>query len=169
MEAACALYFFHRKGVLQKLVHQLKYKGRSDIGFYLGGLAGHLLKREPDYRKFDFLVPVPLHPAKQKKRGYNQAEVIARGISSVTGIPVNTRLLIRRQFTESQTQKGRYQRFENMRSVFELREASIRVPASVLLVDDIITTGSTLEAAALVLQDAGFSTGVVALAWAETR
>ncbi len=162
---ATALFRFEKGSRYQSLLHLLKYKGRKDIGFFLGKLLGQELK-DTIYSSADVIIPVPLHPAKERKRGYNQSEIIAEGISHIMEIPINTTMLSRCINTASQTRKNRIERWENMKDVFHLHtipEAGLRV----LLVDDVITTGATMEACALILtEDAGTEVFAVSLAYA---
>jgi predicted amidophosphoribosyltransferase len=111
---------------------------------------------------------VPIHPAKEKKRGYNQCTAVAMGISAVLNIPVNTTNLYRNKQTDSQTKKSRYQRFENMRSVFRVRDTWVLKNKHIILVDDVITTGATIEACSLAILDCEVSRlSIVALAFTE--
>ena len=154
--AAMAMLYFRKGTKVQKLIHQLKYRSQPALGFRLGVLLGERLapaKSSDDQP--DLIIPVPLHPSKQRSRGYNQSEMIAEGISSVLHIPVGSSQLIRQRSTGTQTKKNRYKRFENMQAVFSVPDGAALVGKHVLLVDDVITTGSTLEACAGVLLSAG--------------
>jgi ComF family protein len=146
IQTAAAYAYFTKQSVMQQLLHQLKYKGRKDVGLYLGNLMGETIKRSKRCADIDALVPLPLHFMKQKKRGYNQAQVICEGIAEATEIPVYDDVIIRRTKTDTQTRKNRLQRWRNIEGKFELaRDMSIR-NKHILLVDDVITTGATLEA-----------------------
>ena len=165
IEAATAFLYFKKGGSVQNLMHQLKYKGEREIGEYLGRLFGIELETTPFYSAADLLIPVPLHPGKEKKRGYNQSHMIARGMSDILKIPVNTRDLVRRKFTETQTKKGRYSRWENVKEIFEVAEKENLANKKIILVDDVVTTGATLEACAKVLkEDAKSHVGIATLA-----
>ena len=145
-EAAGAAYYFTREGMLQHLIKQLKYHGNKEVGFYLGRQLGNYLMRTSRFNDVDVIIPLPLNPRKEKKRGYNQAAVIAEGINSIWPKPVNTKAVERRIFTETQTQKDRISRWQSMRNVFAITGGPALANKNILLVDDIITTGATLEA-----------------------
>jgi ComF family protein len=146
IQAACSEFYFSKASIVQQLIHELKYKGNTDIGFYLGEMVGRNLLASGRFSNIDLLLPLPLHPAKERKRGYNQAAIICNGISSVMNIPVSTGNLVRQRFTETQTRKHRDDRWENVDGSFAiLNEPALR-GKHILLVDDVITTGATLEA-----------------------
>jgi len=149
LEAATSLLRFEKGSKYQPLLHLLKYKGRAEIGMFLGKKLGIDLA-DSDYAKADYIIPVPLHPSKQKTRGYNQSEIIAQGVSAITGIPVMNDLLIRSRDTISQTHKSRIERWENMKQVFCLNytDRNFDEDTTFLLVDDVVTTGATIEACA---------------------
>lgn len=147
-----ALYY-HPENTVGALFNQFKYKQRSDLGIFLGQLlAKELLKFE---LSIDKIVPVPLHPTKQAKRGYNQAELLAKQISKQLNVPIDVEHFIRIQNTKSQTKKSRQQRYETMRNVFQVKNESVFQGKSILLVDDIVTTGATMLSCAEVLFEAG--------------
>lgn len=145
IEAAGSAFYFTKNSLLQKLVIALKYFGNKEIGFYLGTLTGLQLLESKRFDEVDVLVPLPLNPKKEKKRGYNQAAVIASGIASVFKKPVLEKGLERIIFTETQTQKDRISRWQNMQGVFAASADNILQGKHILLIDDIITTGATLE------------------------
>lgn len=138
-----SLVYFNKGGKIQQLLHELKYKANTDVGIVLGELIGNELKKLN--AKYDFIIPVPLHPKKEKLRGYNQALYIAKGINSVLKSSIDTELIIRTVFNESQTTKNRYNRFENTDTIFKCTNANIFNSKSILIVDDVITTGSTIN------------------------
>ncbi len=146
LESARALYPLKPQSVLQHTLHQLKYQHRPRIGYYLGEIAGRSLMRTEQLRGISALIPLPLHPSKKRKRGYNQAERICAGLAAVSGIPVWENLVIRTQFTETQTRKDRGERWDNMSGKFSLIDPEQAIGQHLLLVDDVITTGATLEA-----------------------
>jgi ComF family protein len=151
LEGATSLFRFEKGSRYQSLLHGLKYNGQKKIGIFLGKMLGAEIHDYP-FGRTDLIVPVPLHWKKERKRGYNQSEIIALGVSGVTGIPVNSGVLLRNRETDTQTMKSRYERWENMEHVFSLQEeASLLSGKTVLLIDDVVTTGSTLEACAEVL------------------
>lgn len=134
---------------MQQLVHQLKYRNQKELGIYMGKLAGHALSTR--FGHIDILVPLPLFPAKERKRGYNQSSLLCEGISRILEKPVLDKVVIRTTHTESQTKKNRVERWQNMEGKFELKDSSGISGKHVLLVDDVVTTGATLEACARVL------------------
>ena len=145
---------FNKKGIAQKLLHELKYNANPDLGSYLGkSFANHLHSRNGSLVA-DFLIPIPLYPKRQKERGYNQSEMIARGISQVYEIPVETNVLVKAKETASQTRKGRLARLENIQEGFQLANAEKITNKRLILVDDVATTGATLEACCNCLEKA---------------
>jgi ComF family protein len=151
LEGATSLFRFEKGSAYQSLLHLLKYKGGKNVGHFLGRMLGAEVAGTP-FVTAEVLVPVPLHKTRQKARGYNQSELIAAGVSAVTGIPVNTRILQRRTDTDSQTRKSRFERWENMESVFSAGvQAAAFANHTFLLIDDVVTTGSTLESCATIL------------------
>ena len=143
---ATSYYSFDKGGRVQHLLHQLKYKGRKDIGYKLGLLFGFELIQNIQFQEIDVIVPVPLHPRKQRTRGYNQSIEICKGISESMKRPIILDNLIRQVHTDSQTMKGRYERWENVSGIFSVKKSQIFSGKHLLLVDDVITTGATLEA-----------------------
>lgn len=141
---------FTKKGMSQSLLHQLKYKNRPEIGAELGRIYGSILHSVNLQNNWDEITPVPLHHLKQKRRGYNQSEQFANGLSESLGIPVNISLE-RVQFTETQTRKSRIERIENVSEVFKVKKESQLAGKRILLVDDVMTTGATLVSCANIL------------------
>ena len=140
-------YFFFQKGSsFQKLLHILKYKGNKEIGELMGKYAAIDLLDSPDFTSIDVILPVPLHPGKYKLRGYNQSEWIGKGLSVVLNRPMDTSTLIRARENTTQTKKTVFERYENTEGIFELKDTAVFAGKHVLLVDDVLTTGSTLEA-----------------------
>lgn len=164
IETAAAFYKFSKKSRVQQLLHQLKYKDNKEIGRFLGKLYGFELNKSPHFKGINYVIPVPLHPKKLKIRGYNQSEWIAIGLSESMNIPLNTNSLYRTEHSQSQTKKGRYNRWENVGSIFAIKNEEELKGKSVLLVDDVITTGATIEACATPLQQLGCKIYIVALA-----
>ncbi len=151
---AWAYYFFHKESKIQQLLHSLKYDNKPEIAQELGSRYGAEIKKSIEKIPFDVIVPVPLHFKKQKLRGYNQSEVFARGLEEQWAIPVNAYTLVRAVATETQTKKTRMQRWMNVEEIFLVKGTDL-VGRHVLLVDDVITTGATIEACAKALLDAG--------------
>ena len=145
---------FTKKGKSQALLHLLKYKNKPELGEELGRLYGLSLMEKGFAGFWDVLVAVPLHPLKKQRRGYNQSECFARGLSKVLGVPYRE-LLVRRKFTTTQTNKSRLERLENVDDVFALNDGQVTLGLRILLVDDILTTGATLCACAQTLLQGG--------------
>jgi ComF family protein len=127
-------------------MHQLKYKGNKDLGLQLGRLMGNALKNAARFNEIEVLVPLPLFPSKEKKRGYNQAMVLCEGMAEILSIPILDKVITRPQHTETQTQKGRIERWKNIEGKFQLIDPQAIQNKHLLLVDDVVTTGATLEA-----------------------
>ena len=143
---ASAYAYFSKDSVVQNFLHSLKYGSNKEAGIYMGRLIGRKLKLCEWNNDLYALIPLPLHSEKQKKRGYNQAEMICEGISSEMNVPVMNNVIVRSKNTESQTHKNRLERWNNIESKFELKKPAGIMNKHVLLVDDVITTGATLEA-----------------------
>lgn len=167
LEAAASFCYFTKGSNIQRLLHKLKYEGDREIGLYLGETYGRELKASILYDEIDLIIPVPLHPRKQRKRGYNQSEAIGQGLSRTLQAALETNVLFRKTNTSTQTRKTRYKRWENVENVFEVRRPDLIRDKNVLLVDDVITTGATLEAcAAALLTEQGVRVSVVSIAYA---
>lgn len=165
---AMAMLYFRKGSKVQQLIHRLKYKNQTELGIILGQMIGRKLLTADAYRTAELVIPVPLHPKKEKSRGYNQSKYIADGIAAIMDIPVSTTHLIRQRETTSQTKKSRYSRFENMQYVFTVCDPEAIKNKHILLVDDVVTTGSTLEASGIVLLNSGIGKlSIAALAFAE--
>ncbi len=162
IHAASAYLSFSKKSLVQRILHSIKYKGQEEFGEFMGRMHAHQLSYSDKFNIVDLCIPVPLHPEKIKKRGYNQSECIARGIVEVLKIPLEKNALQRSKHTETQTRKSRFSRFENMREVFFVSNKTSIENKHVLLVDDVITTGSTIESCVMVLLENGASSVSVA-------
>lgn len=149
---ATSLAYFADQGLLQHLIHSMKYKDKQNVGLFLGRELGKCIRQES--WDIDAIIPVPLHKKKELKRGYNQSNLIAHGIGDVIQVPVISNALIRTRYTESQTEKTREQRIENVHQAFSLTSPSIVASKHLLLIDDVLTTGATVEACASTLLNA---------------
>ena len=144
--SAAAYCYFKKGDKIQRVMHELKYKGNFQAGVEMGRLYGLDLVQSALFSTANFLVPVPLHDSRKRKRGYNQAEVIADGLSESMKIPVDIITLIRGTANETQTRKSHYERWENVDSIFKITDLEKFKNKHVIVVDDVITTGSTIEA-----------------------
>lgn len=147
VENTFALLYYRKGGHVQQILHHLKYKRCKEVGKELGEYYGKKLLITGKLSNIAYIIPIPLHPKKQKIRGYNQSEWIAMGLSNATGIPYNTKLLIRNTFTETQTKKNRYNRWENVKDVFQINDKEKLANKHVIICDDVLTTGATTESA----------------------
>ena len=143
---ASAMFFFKKGGSVQQLIHEFKYRGHHEIGTYLGNKYGYKLKAEEGYADIAKVIPIPLHPKKLRKRGFNQAEIFASGMAETMHADLDTHSVKRVISTSTQTKKSRYKRWENVSGIFEITDPAGLVNKHILLVDDVITTGSTMEA-----------------------
>ena len=153
LEFGLSSFVFVKKGKIQKLMHELKYRGNTEVGEVLGIELGKEIKKLEGVTQVDFVVPVPLHPKKLKLRGYNQSDFIANGVAKVLGCEVGSDILLRNHFTESQTKKSKYERWENVGSVFQINRKDEIKNKHILIVDDVVTTGSTIEACCIALKE----------------
>lgn len=145
---ACSLLYYNKDGIGPKIIAEIKYRGNQNFGFWLGTYYATQLSQCDFFDGMDCIIPIPLHPQKQWKRGFNQAEKIAAGISSVSELPLETNILHRAKANTTQTRKSMYERWLNTRDVFITKNPERLENKHILLVDDVLTTGSTLEAAA---------------------
>ncbi len=146
--AAGALFHFTNGGRAQSLIHSLKYEGKREVGIQLGKIYGRELNETETFREVDGIVPVPLHPKKEKLRGYNQSDVFAEGLADAMEKPWWREVLQRKKMTESQTRKDAAARLANVETIFEVKNTDKWRGKHLLLVDDVVTTGATLEACA---------------------
>ena len=145
LEMAASFVFFHKGGNVQEMLHQLKYQGKKEIGHFLGELYAYELGDAVQFRDVEVIIPVPLHPKKLRKRGYNQSQCFAEGLSKVWKVPVETDCLYRKLHTATQTRKSRYERWENVEDIFGIRNEDKISGKHILLVDDVNDTGDTLK------------------------
>ena len=153
LESAAALFYFSRLSKTQHLIHKIKYEDKREAATELGRLMGYKLLQSPHFQGICTILPVPMHTRKQILRGYNQAESFATGLSEVLQIPVENKVLRKIKATDSQTRKNRWERLENTADVFEASTPSVFRDKHVLIVDDVLTTGATLEACALAITE----------------
>lgn len=149
--AATSLLYFRKKGKTQRLIHQLKYKNQQKIGVLTGQLLADELKNSPRFKGLDGVIIVPMHPKKERKRGYNQVTSFGKTLANELNITFIEHLLIKKSDTSSQTIKSRIQRFQDFEGKFFLNDIKALENKHILLVDDVITTGATLESCALEL------------------
>ena len=147
-EAATAEFYFGKDSVMKNIIYELKYKNHQQLGIYLGELMGKSLLNNPRFKDIDAIIPLPLHKEKQKKRGYNQAALLAHGIGNILKIPVEENKMIRSHKTETQTKKSTVERWENVRDKFEVLNHDLMENRHFLMVDDVMTTGATIDACA---------------------
>lgn len=145
IEFAGAFLYFHKKGIVQELIHKLKYKGHQDIGTSIGYWYAEELKNIRELQDVDFIIPVPLHKRRLKERGYNQVETFGKALSESTKIAYNDTVLFRNVYSKTQTNKNILGRSEVVKSIFSVTADESFHNKHFLLIDDVITTGSTLE------------------------
>ena len=168
LENATSMLYFNKGSKVQTLIHKLKYKGRKEIGLRMGELYGKELIKRRDFSDIDIIIPVPLHPSKQRKRGYNQSEMIAIGLGKSMNKFVDTQTLRRVKFTETQTKKSRFKRWENVKEIFQVNNPAGLDGKHLLIVDDVLTTGATIESCANAFANIpGVRISVVTLAYAK--
>lgn len=168
LERATSFYFYRKGSDFRQILHQLKYGGQKGIGAIMGRYMAAELQQSGFFEGVDVILPVPLHKKKQQIRGYNQSEWIARGITAVTGIPIDTEAVVRRKNTETQTRKSSLERWENVEGIFELHHAEALAGKRILIVDDVLTTGATtVECASCLTGIEGIRISVLTLAVAE--
>ena len=166
LQKAAAFLYFEKNGITQKILHQIKYKSNLQLASMLGEMAGSELLKSEFLEDIDLLIPIPLHPRKKQQRGFNQSEIIAQGMSLKSGIPLDLGLAQRLVHTFSQTNKARFQRWENVSKIFA-RTSKVLLPNKhLLLIDDVITTGSTIEALAEIFVESDCRVSVFCMAFA---
>ncbi|MCD4832852.1 MAG: ComF family protein [Bacteroidales bacterium] len=166
LEYATGFFTFSKGSKYQGMMHKFKYHGNKEIGYVLGKSFGNHL-RNSVFNQIDIIIPVPLHKSKLKKRGYNQSEWIAKGLSETMQIPLDVKSFIRSVATETQTRKSRFERWKNVEKIFKVTNENALKGYHILLVDDVVTTGSTFEACAnaiLEIEDTKVSIAALAVA-----
>lgn len=146
LKHAAAVYYFTKNSLLQHLLVQLKYKNNRDAGHFLGRMLGHALANAERFSGVELLVPLPLNPQKEFIRGYNQSALLCEGIREIWKKPVLTTAITRIRFTGTQTHRNRLSRWQNMENSFAVTQPELLINKHILLVDDVVTTGATLEA-----------------------
>lgn len=146
LSCATSLLYFHKKGVAQQLIHYLKYHGQEQIGKWLGEWLGSKLKQSAHFQHIDTIVPVPIHPKKMKKRGYNQVTLFAEEIAKSLNANLIEDVLVKTHSNSAQAQKHWLERQKDNKNLFCLQHPEKIIGKNILLVDDVITTGSTIEA-----------------------
>ena len=164
--AAGALFYFTKHSLLQHILVQLKYNNNKEAGYFLGRQLGFALKNTMRYQSADLIIPLPLHPKKEYQRGYNQAFLIAEGIRSVWNRPLVNDAIIRLVYTKTQTQENRSSRWQNMEGVFHIAQPRLIQNRHILLIDDVVTTGASLEACGTaILEVPGTRLSIVTVAY----
>lgn len=164
---ALCIFNFEKSGRVQKLIHALKYQNQMGLGIWLGNYYSNLLKANSILDDVDLLIPIPLHKNKLKQRGYNQSECFAKGLSEVFERPMLNNCILRLSETSTQTKKKKFERWQNVEGVFKINNPSILENKHVLLVDDVITTGATIDATWQAIKDIeGIKISVISIAFA---
>lgn len=170
LEKSLCFYLFEKSGKVQKILHAIKYQNQKELAQFIGDLYANDLIKENILTDIDVIIPIPLHAKKLKLRGFNQSEWFAKGLANLLGKPLDTFSFERLQETSTQTKKKKYQRWENVEGIFNLKDKAVLVNKHVLLVDDVITTGATIEAAWMALKDVeGIKISVISIAFAARK
>ena len=166
LKSISVAFLYNKGNALQQLIHAFKYRGHQEIGIFLGEELGKEISATPGAENIHLIIPVPLHPRKKKKRGFNQSEIIADGIAKRLNAEVNSTILKRKAYSSTQTRKTKYERWQNVENIFELKNPQLIKNRHIILIDDVITTGATLEACAqCLLHVEGVEVSVGALAY----
>jgi len=146
LENATALLYYHKKGIVQNLIHNLKYRNQQTIGSFIGKWLGTEMKESNQFTNIDYIVPIPLHKKRLKERGYNQVTTFGKVLAKILDVSYIENVIIRKSANKTQTHKGRFDRWKNVTELFYLTNLSFFENKHILLIDDIITTGATIEA-----------------------
>ena len=146
---ATSLFYFTQQSAVQQLMHALKYEHRPAIGTYFGSLLGQQLREIKAFQGIDGIIAIPLHYKKEQQRGYNQSNLIAAACAAAMGLPFYNKAIVRKRFTQTQTLKNRLQRVENLEDAFFINNTKLLIGKHLLIIDDVLTTGATMEACAL--------------------
>ena len=165
IQAATAWAYFNKKALVQECLHEIKYQNNQYLAQQLGELMGKCIAESQRFSTVNMVIPVPLHKTKLKKRGFNQAERLAKPIAKILNIPLNNTVLIRKENTQSQTNKHRLERWQNMEGKFSIIDKSLIKGKHILLIDDVVTTGATLEASAQTLIKCGANVSIAVAAF----
>ncbi len=168
IEKAISFLYFRKKGKVKEIIHQLKYKGNEEIGTFIGSWFGEILKENNIFNDVDYIIPVPLHNKRFKQRGYNQVSKFGECLSELLNIPFKEKILLRTSSTNTQTFKERFERFKNLETKFLLTDINLFKNKHILLIDDVITTGATLEACSKeLLKTKGIKISIATMAFTE--
>jgi ComF family protein len=166
IEAASSLFYFTSASIVQKLIHQIKYKGQQQLAVYLGKMMGREIRSSARFAGLDLVIPLPLFKIRERQRGYNQAALLAKGISEAANLPLAENAMARIKASSTQTRKTRAERWQNVEGLFSI-SGDLAENRSILLVDDVITTGATLDAcASSLLEVKGTRVSIITLAYA---
>ena len=152
---ACSIFYFEKENVLQNIIHQIKYKNEKELGIFMGKLMGLKINDLIKAHNIDFMIPMPIHPKKEKKRGYNQATLLCKGINSINKLDYMENAIVKIQHTETQTKKSRIERWRNVEQVFYVPNPHVILGKNILIIDDVITTGASTEACGQILLEHG--------------
>jgi ComF family protein len=166
IRSACSYLYFTSQSIVQHLMHELKYNGNREVGVFLGKQIGLSFEETDRFSAIEGIIPLPLHPKRQKQRGYNQAGAIAEGISAILGVELLENVIIRNTETRTQTKKSRVERWQNIDGKFRIVDPERLKGKNILLIDDVITTGATLESCAQeILTGTAASVSIATLAY----
>lgn len=146
-----SIFYFIPGSPIQRIIHQIKYRGEKDLGIFMGKIAGEKLRPIIEENDIDYCIPMPLHPKKEYKRGYNQASLICQGIKEICKVEYFDKIVIREENTTTQTKKSRIERWENVETIFSIPDKNKILGKHILIVDDVITTGASTESCGQIL------------------